>query len=81
MLHGRGSSISTCSTRGSRAPGTTAGWMHVDRAGEPAYARRFAAVEPFYNAQARVERFDGGLEVIDERGATIVELRSGVSTL
>lgn len=43
-----------------------AGWMHIDRAGEPIYARRFANVEPFYNGQARVERFDGGLRVIDE---------------
>ena len=53
-----------------------AGWMHVDPAGIPVYQRRFAAVEPFYNGQSRVERFDGGLEVIDERGNQIVELRS-----
>ncbi|MFA7329435.1 MAG: methyltransferase [Candidatus Delongbacteria bacterium] len=51
------------------------GWTHVDARGCPGYARRFAAVEPFYNGQARVERFDGGLEVIDEAGQTIVELR------
>lgn len=51
------------------------GWMHVDGAGRPTYERRFAAVEPFYNGQARVERFDGGLEVIDEEGRRIVELR------
>lgn len=51
------------------------GWMHVDIHGVPAYRRRFAAVEPFYNGQARVERFDGALEVIDERGACVVELR------
>lgn len=31
-------------------------------------ARRFASVEPFYNGQARVERLDGGLEAIDEKG-------------
>ena len=52
-----------------------AGWTHVDLRGQPAYNRRFAAVEPFYNGQARVERFDGGLEVIDEGGKTVVELR------
>ncbi|MRG91564.1 methyltransferase [Polyangium spumosum] len=52
-----------------------AGWMHVDRQGRAIYTRRFAAVEPFYNGQARVERHDGGLEVIDERGDPIVELR------
>lgn len=51
------------------------GWMHVDLGGRPAYSRRFQSVEPFYNGQARVECFDGALEVIDERGATIVELR------
>ena len=52
------------------------GWMHVDLAGSPVYQRRFAAVEPFYNGQSRVERFDGGLEVVDERGSPIVELRA-----
>lgn len=52
-----------------------AGWMHIDRHGRPCYERRFAAVEPFYNGQSRVERFDGGLEVVDERGATVIELR------
>ncbi len=52
-----------------------AGWMHIDRVGKPIYARRFANVEPFYNGQARVERFDGGLEVIDESGHQLVELR------
>jgi hypothetical protein len=51
------------------------GWMHVDFRGLPVYARRFQAVEPFYNGQARVERFDGALEVIDENGKCLVELR------
>lgn len=52
------------------------GWTHVDTTGTPTYTRRFASVEPFYNGQARVERFDGAFEVIDEVGATVVELRS-----
>lgn len=51
------------------------GWLHVDLRGRPVYARRFAAVEPFYNGQARVSRVDGGLEVIDEHGHAVVELR------
>lgn len=51
------------------------GWMHVDKTGKPAYRRRFAMVEPFYNEQARVEAFDGKLEVIDENGATLATLR------
>lgn len=52
-----------------------AGWMHVDRSGHAIYTRRFAAVEPFYNGQARVERMDGGLEIIDESGRCMAELR------
>ena len=55
------------------------GWHHVDTAGQPLYRRRFRAVEPFYNGQARVEGYDGSLSVIDERGNEIVELR-GPST-
>lgn len=51
------------------------GWMHVDKKARPAYARRFAAVEPFYNGQARVECFDGALEVIDESGVCVIVLR------
>jgi ubiquinone/menaquinone biosynthesis C-methylase UbiE len=52
------------------------GWTHIAQTGKPAYHRRFAAVEPFYNGQARVERFDGGLEVIDESGCALLEPRA-----
>lgn len=58
----------------------TQGWTHVDAMGRPGYARRFAAVEPFYNGQARVETFAGGLEIIDERGQTLVVLRTSEPT-
>lgn len=51
------------------------GWTHADVRGRPIYPRRFMTVEPFYNGQARVERFDGALEVIDERGLSVAELR------
>ncbi len=51
------------------------GWMHIDNSGQAVYTRRFAAVEPFYNSQARVERFDGGIEIIDESGSAMTELR------
>lgn len=51
------------------------GWCHIDLRGREAYTRRFHSVEPFYNGQARVERFDGALEVINESGDTLVELR------
>lgn len=54
------------------------GWHHVDRDGQPAYERRFSAVEPFYNGQSRVEHGDGVLEIIEERGATVCELGSPV---
>ena len=51
------------------------GWTHININGTPIYAHRYAAVEPFYNGQARVERFDGALEVIDETGTQLQELR------
>ena len=58
------------------------GWHHVDTAGRALYDRRFRAVEPFYNGQARVEGHDGSLSVIDEQGNEIAELRGPVvSTL
>ena len=57
-----------------------AGWHHVDMAGEPVYAARFADVEPFYNGQARVEGFDGSLSVIDETGRTLLELRQSTQS-
>jgi hypothetical protein len=50
------------------------GWCHVDCQGQPAYATRFAMVEPFYNGQARVETLDGALLVIDEGGRILVPL-------
>ena len=51
------------------------GWHHVDMTGEPLYGERFRNVEPFYNGQARVERLDGSLSVIDESGQPLLELR------
>lgn len=51
------------------------GWVHVRRDGRPAYSRRFALVEPFYNGQARVERFDGAYELIDVNGNPVIQLR------
>ena len=56
------------------------GWTHIDISGRPRYRRRFAAVEPFYNGQARVERLDGGLEVIDGTGSAVVELRPALKS-
>ncbi|MBP9892795.1 MAG: WG repeat-containing protein [Planctomycetes bacterium] len=55
-----------------RDPG---GWCHIARDGRPVYTRRFSMMEPFYNGQARVELFDGALEVIEESGNSLVRLR------
>jgi broad specificity phosphatase PhoE len=55
------------------------GWFHLRRDGKPAYSRRFAMVEPFYNGQARCEGLDGSLVVIGEAGQVIVTLRDAQS--
>ena len=54
------------------------GWMHINLKGAPAYSQRFSMVEPFYNGQARVECIDGALEIIDEYGDKVLELRASV---
>ena len=54
------------------------GWMHVNLQGLPTYEKRFQSVEAFYNGQARVERFDGALEVVDESGSVKNELRPAI---
>ena len=56
------------------------GWHHVNMSGEPLYEARFRNVEPFYNAQARVEGFDGSLSVIGESGGPLVQLREPLRT-
>lgn len=48
------------------------GWHHVNLDGLPAYAARFACIEPFYNGAALCEQFDGGRVVIDEQGHVVV---------
>ena len=56
------------------------GWHHVDMRGESLYSMRFKNVEPFYNGQARVERLDGSLSVIDESGQPLLELKGPSQT-
>jgi hypothetical protein len=75
LLHGRWLDDLDVFHKGLARARDTTGWMHVDLAGRPIYRRRFVAVEPFYNGQARVERLGGGVEVIDEAGQTIAEVR------
>ncbi|ODS23106.1 methyltransferase [Candidatus Endobugula sertula] len=52
-----------------------AGWAHINVDGAFIYKRRFAMVEPFYNGQAHVETFAGALEIINEKGESILQLR------
>lgn len=56
------------------------GWTHIDKTGKAIYRRRFALIEPFYNGQARVERFDGGIEIIDEMGNCRAEVRQSLKS-
>ncbi|MDP8208508.1 MAG: methyltransferase [Candidatus Electryonea clarkiae] len=51
------------------------GWVHIDKSGKPLYQRRFYMIEHFYNGQARVENFNGSLEIVAEDGNTIKSLR------
>ncbi len=51
------------------------GWYHINKAGEPLYSERYAAVEPFYNGAARVETKHGALFIIDIKGEKITQLR------
>ncbi|MGI9297971.1 MAG: methyltransferase [Gammaproteobacteria bacterium] len=44
------------------------GWMHVGGDGKPAYQKRFAAAEPFYNGRALAETFAGEIVTIDASG-------------
>ncbi|MFM2487004.1 methyltransferase [Celerinatantimonas yamalensis] len=52
------------------------GWHHIDKNGKPIYAQRYASVEPFYNGFSRVETFSGALQIIDEQGDVVRELRA-----
>ncbi len=50
-------------------------YTHIDLQGQRVYSRRFAAIEPFNNGQARVEAPGGLLLVINESGVTVAPLR------
>lgn len=47
------------------------GWMHIGGNGRPAYRRRFAMVEPFYNGRALAETLTGEIVTIDKTGNNI----------
>ena len=52
------------------------GWHHIDKSGKPIYAQRYTSVEPFYNGFSRVETHSGALQIINEQGNVIRELRA-----
>ncbi len=51
------------------------GWFHINKSGQSLYKERYAAIEPFYNGVARVEKLNGTLMTIDNQGRKIAELR------
>lgn len=76
LLHGRWFLDLDVFHKGFARARDESGWTHVDRTGRAIHPRRFTMAEPFYNGQARVERANGALEVIDERGETLLRLHS-----
>jgi hypothetical protein len=55
------------------------GWYHIDKNGKPIYVERYASVEPFYNGLSRVETLSGALQIINECGDVVRELRAATS--
>lgn len=55
------------------------GWHHIDKNGKPIYAERYVSVEPFYNGFSRVETLSGALQIINEQGGVVRELRANRS--
>lgn len=47
------------------------GWFHVRRDGVPAYDRRMAAIEPFYNGQSLCETLQGSRVILSSRGVVL----------
>jgi hypothetical protein len=54
------------------------GWFHIDKSGKSLYKERYAAIEPFYNGVARVEKKDGALRTINNQGGKIAEFRTAL---
>ncbi|PWI47105.1 methyltransferase [Candidatus Heimdallarchaeota archaeon B3_Heim] len=47
------------------------GWFHIDVNGNPVYTEKYLMVEPFYNGQSLVHRYNGEVGVINEQGKWI----------
>jgi hypothetical protein len=52
------------------------GWFHIDLEGNSMYKERFLLVEPFYNGQALVHRYNGQVGIIDEQGTWIHTIKT-----
>ena len=50
------------------------GWTHINKYGKPINNLRFSMIEAFYNGQARCEKFDGSLVIINEAGTELLKL-------
>lgn len=48
------------------------GWFHIDKQGNELYTSRYLLIEPFYNGQALLTKFDGTKVVVDEAGDVVL---------
>lgn len=54
----------------------TRGWFHLRSDGTPAYAKRFAEIEPFYNGQAYARTLADEWVLVAESGTVIHQIRT-----
>ncbi len=52
----------------------SSGWFHIRPDGQPAYSRRFMAIEPYYNEAALVETCNGKRILIGADGAELLRV-------
>ena len=50
------------------------GWYHIDKDGKELYRDRYSMVEPFYNGFAVVDTLINTKQIINEKGAVILEI-------
>lgn len=50
------------------------GWFHIDKNGNELYKDRYLLIEPFYNGFSFVETFQNKKQIINEKGARIIEI-------
>ncbi|MBP7074732.1 MAG: hypothetical protein KBA81_05035 [Rhabdochlamydiaceae bacterium] len=74
-LHGKKFLDLDCFHKGFAKARDEKGWFHIDQQGAPQYSTRYSSIESFYNGVARVEKHDGTLLLINEKGEEINILR------